>query len=151
MLFAVSLGTDELSVKLYAESPPAGITRPLLPFLSNTLLPLRYHPHHPHRLTNTNTLFFFPFESVCPALPAPVPGKGLVAALHPTRRCSPSDGLPAASGPGHSVDHPLPPFRPPRAPPAARLELLRRRPSSSSLQTRPGQFCPVSDLKASAG
>lgn len=79
MLFAVSLGTDELSVKLYAESPPAGITRPLLPFLSNTLLPLRYHPH---RLTNT--LFFFPFESVCPALPAPVPGKGLVAALHPT-------------------------------------------------------------------
>lgn len=146
MLFAVSLGTDELSVKLYAESPPAGITRPLLPFLSNTLLPLRYHPH---RLTNT--LFFFPFESVCPALPAPVPGKGLVAALHPTRRCSPSDGLPAASGPGHSVDHPLPPFRPPRAPPAARLELLRRRPSSSSLQTRPGQFRPVSDLKASAG
>lgn len=94
MLFAVSLGTDELSVKLYAESPPAGITRPLLPFLSNTLLPLRYHPH---RLTNT--LFFFPFESVCPALPAPVPRKGLVAALHPTRRCSPSDGLPAASGP----------------------------------------------------
>lgn len=139
MLFAVSLGTDELSVKLYAESPPAGITRPLLPFLSNTLLPLRYHPHHPHRLTNTNTLFFFPFESVCPALPAPVPGKGL------------SDGLTAASGPGRSVDHPLPPFRPPRAPPAARLELLRRRPSSSSLQTRPGQFCPVSDLKASAG
>lgn len=144
MLFAVSLGTDELSVKLYAESPPAGITRPLLPFLSNTLLPLRYHPHHPHRLTNTNTLFFFPFESVCPALPTP-------GSRERTRRCSPSDGLPAASGPGHSVDHPLPPFRPPCAPPAARLELLRRRPSSSSLQTRPGQFRPVSDLKASAG